>query len=243
MDPALASDFVRRLPWVGLALAATWLLGWSVLLLVREDQALATAIGSGLLFYGGKEAGIPAGIAAGGWPWLVGLFIFIADAALVCVAYPFIHANLNRWMARPGWFGSYLREERRIAQRRAGFVARYRNWGLFAFMLVPFAFNGPLVGAIIGRLIGLRSRQIVPTLLLAVAVTTIFWTTVYGLGFYLARQMDSKIPALVVAGVLLSVAATFVVHMIRAHRRNRTSELEPEEAMPPSTMPETRPSP
>lgn len=243
MDPALASDFVRRLPWVGLVLAVIWFLAWGVLFLFWQDQAWATALASGLLFYGGKETGIPAGIAAGGWPWLVGLFVFIADAALVCFAYPLIHVNINRWMQRPGWFGSYLREQRRIAQRRASFVARYRNWGLFVFMLIPFAFNGPLVGAILGRFAGLRSGQIVPTLLSAIAVTTVFWTTVFGLGFYFAKDMNENVPAFVVAGVLTSVAIGFIVHVVRVLRRERRSQLEPESGVPTPGMPETRPSP
>jgi uncharacterized membrane protein len=54
---------------------------------------------------------------------------------------------------------------------------KYGIVGLFIFVFIPFWMTGPIVGAIIGHLIGLKDR----TIMITVFIATIFAVTLWGL--------------------------------------------------------------
>ena len=195
--------------------------GWLGVLAASQTQALGILAGVTTLFYGGKEAGLPIGIAAGANPILLGAFIFLADAAATCFIYPPLHYAIRSWLEREGFVGDYLRFLRAKAVKRQVLISRFGTFGLFLFMLIPFAINGPLVGALLGRLMGLRARQIVPTLMLAIGVTTVLWTGIYALGFQVVAAVDPLLPKVIAAIVVLVVLAHGVVSILQVWRIRR----------------------
>ena len=218
-DPTTTPNpLVRSLPILGVILTVLTVGGWLLLLSRSLNQALAVLAGIGTLFYGGKEAGLPVGIAAGADPIMMGFFIFFADAAATCFIYPPLHYAIRKWMERPDFLGRYLRHVRDRGLERRGLVTRHGTLGLFLFMLVPFAINGPLFGAILGRMMGLRAFQIVPTLLVAIGVTTIAWTIIYALGFSVAESINPALPKLITAAILLFVLLNTIVSFVRMRR-------------------------
>ena len=221
-DPAAPhTNLVRFLPYAGAVMVLVLVAGWFTVLGASQTHAFAILAGLATLFYGGKEAGLPVGMAAGADPYLLGAFVFLADAAATCFIYPPIHYAIRNWLEREGLVGDYLRFLRRKTAGRQRLVANYGAFGLLLFMLIPFAINGPLVGAILGRLMGLRARQIVPTLTLAIGITTVFWTGVYALGFEFASKVDPVLPKLIGVLVLLLVLAHAVVAFWQLRRERR----------------------
>lgn len=198
--------------------------GWLALLGRSLTQAVAVLAGIGTLFYGGKEAGLPVGMAAGADPVLMGFFIFFADAAATCFIYPPLHHAIRKWMERRDVIGRYLRHVRDRGLERKGLVTRHGAAGLFLFMLIPFAINGPLFGAVLGRMMGLRATQIVPTLMVAVGVTTIVWTTIYAFGFAFAESINPLLPKLITVGILLFVLlhTAWSFHQMRGGEQPKT---------------------
>lgn len=208
--------------------------GWVGVLAASRTQALGILAGITTLFYGGKEAGLPLGIAAGANPLLLGAFIFLADAAATCFVYPPLHYAIRNWLERDGLVGEYLRFLRAAAVKRQALVTRFGAFGLFLFMLIPFAINGPLVGALLGRLMGLRARQIVPTLMVAIGVTTVVWTGIYAFGLQMASTIDPILPKVIAAIVVLVVVAHGLVSFLHV-RRNRRRPATPALDGPPQT--------
>ncbi len=235
--PTTPNPLVRALPAVGIVLAVVVVAGWLILLSRSLNQALAVLAGMGTLFYGGKEAGLPVGISAGADPVMMGFFIFFADAAATCFIYPPLHYAIRKWMDRPDFLGRYLRHVRDRGLEKRGLVTRHGTAGLFLFMLVPFAINGPLFGAILGRMMGLRAFQIVPTLLIAIAVTTIAWTIIYALGFSVAETINPALPKLITAAILLFVLLNTIVSFWRMRREGhgKMPETVLEEPVPDET--------
>lgn len=212
--------FVRYLPYGGIAILATLLVAWTILSSMSTSEGIAIAAGVGTMAYAGKEAGIPVGLAAGANPVTMAVFVFATDLAITLFAYPLLRFAITVWIERRGLIGAYLRHLRTAADRHRGFVLRHRTWGLLLFMLIPFAINGPLVGAVLGRLIGLRSSQILPTLIAAIAITTAGWSIVYTYGFQAAEAINPLYPKLITGAILAIVVAVGVVSILRARRAN-----------------------
>lgn len=185
--------WLQLLPLLGAAIALAILVALGVLLASGSAQLFPVLIGLGALFYAGKEGGIPLGISLGGSPLLVGGSLLLADIAFTLMLFPFVLAGMEGVEKRVGFFGRLLRNARRRADRHRKVVDRYGVGGLFAFLLVPFAFNGPLVGAVLGRAAGLRPWHSLATVLCAIAVTTVAWTTFYAVGLK-GLHIDPVIP-------------------------------------------------
>ncbi len=61
---------------------------------------------------------------------------------------------------------------------------KYGKWGLFLFVFMPFWMTGPIVGAIIGFLIGMKHHVVIITVFLATVVSISLW------GIFLQEIID-----------------------------------------------------
>ena len=72
------------------------------------------------------------------------------------ILYPLFVLSWNR-LIDIGRLGPYLARVHASAESQQGWVRRFGIAGLFLFVFVPFWMTGPVVGAIIGFLLGLRT--------------------------------------------------------------------------------------
>lgn len=225
--PQPSLNLVRFLPIAGVFLTAVTGAAWGVLFATSRSQALAVLAGLATLVYAGKEAGIPVGMAAGANAAVMGVFVLLTDTAATCFIYPPLHHAIRTLLPKQNWIGAYLRHVHERATTSRALVARYGTWGLFLFMLVPFAINGPLFGAILGRVMGLRARQIVPTLIAAIAVTTLAWTAIYGFSFPVVEAINPTLPKLITGAILVGVVGHGIWSMVQI-RRHAPAPVPPE---------------
>lgn len=214
----------RLMRWLPLAGALLALLGAAILGAVAMDdrrQGLAGLLAAASLFVAGKEGGIPIALAAGGRPWLVATMVLTADLASMCILYPLVDRGLDEVERRRGFGGATLAALRTRGERRKDLVVRYGQLGLYGFMLIPFAFNGPLQTAVVGRLAGLRPSRILPVLVAGVTTTTVAWTFLYASVFARARVV---LPPWVPMSISLGVSALVVSLAMLASRREKARE-------------------
>lgn len=207
------------LPWAAAAFALLLLTVLAATLATDSGQLWPIGVSLGALLYAGKEGGIPLGVSLGGNAFLVGACLALADLALTCLLFPLVLSGMDGVEGRPGFLGRMLRTARRRADRHRRLVDRYGAAGLFLFLLVPFAFNGPLVAAILGRLAGLSPMRSLATACAAIATTSLAWTSLYAYGFH-ELGIDPRLPAL----VSILVAATVVGGSLLAASRERAGE-------------------
>jgi uncharacterized membrane protein len=228
-----STQLVRYLPYLGVILVTVGVITLAFLWRADPDLVLALLVGMGTMLYAGKEVGIPVGMTAGAPSILMGSYILLADVAFTCFAYPPMHYAIRSWMNKPGPIGAYLRHVRANAEKHRRFIARHRTWGLFLFMLIPFAINGPLVGALLGRLIGMRARTIIPTLILAIATTTIIWSTIYHVGFEYAERINPVYPKVFTASIVVIVIVSGILSLLRARRAHADEVVRAETPLTP----------
>jgi uncharacterized membrane protein len=198
--------WVRRLPWIGLALGIVDAVFLALVLWLNPEQAKWLAASIPVLFAAGKEAAIPAGIALGAHAGLMATTMILTDIAATLVIYPLVHLAMDSLERRKGFFGRMLRGAVRRAEKQRRIVDRYGVLGLYFFAIIPFAFNGPPQCAAIGRLAGLKARQVLPVILLAIVTTSIAWSLLYFAGFRLLEQVNPWIPL----GISLSIMTVMV---------------------------------
>lgn len=210
----------RLFPFIGVCIYSTVLLMLLDIHLTRPSQFWPALITMGTLFTAGKEGGIPLGIAVGGEPAVVAYIIFGTDLAMTFLLYPLVHAAFDGVQRRRGILGSMLRTAQKHANRRRKVVDRYGAMGLYLFMLIPFAFNSPLVGIALGRIAQFTPIRTMAVVGSAIASTTLLWTLLVVYGFAQVLHVSPWVPVT----VSLSVTASVFTWGYFAARKERREE-------------------
>jgi uncharacterized membrane protein len=172
-NPAGLTFVVGSLLFVGMVL------GWTAIVLLDPPVAGAMAATLGAEVFPGKELATAIGIGFGLHPVIVFGIVFLQDLITTSWVYPLFYIFRKRQSGRDNFFGYLFTKIERDAKRHETFIKNWGAWGLFAFMLIPFAVNGPLIGAILGKLVGIRTRYILPALVGATALTTGYWVALW----------------------------------------------------------------
>jgi uncharacterized membrane protein len=149
-------------------------IGW----LVNPELAARFAAMTGLNLTVGRAAGMSFGYASGLQPSSVITSSVLVETIQVLVIYPLFVLSWKslvdaRRMLR------LLVSVRRSAEANQSRVARYGVIGLFAFVFLPFWMTGPVVGSVIGFLIGLKARHNLPVVLSATYVAVVIWAVFF----------------------------------------------------------------
>jgi uncharacterized membrane protein len=163
-----------RILLVGLALSILTLgalaVGWGL----QRDKALVYGAMAGLNLTVGRAAGMSFGYASGlGHAQVVPLNIVI-ETIQVLVVYPLFALTWTHLIDTPRWT-AMMERLHQSAEAHRGAIQRFGILGLFVFVFTPFWMTGPVVGAIIGFLIGLRARTNLMVVLTATYVAIGLW--------------------------------------------------------------------
>ena len=201
--------------------------GW----LVEPELTAVFAAMTGLNLTVGRAAGMSFGYASGlGHPAVISSNVLV-ETIQVLVVYPLFVLSWNnlvdvRHMRR------FLVSMRQSAEANQSRVARYGMLGLFVFVFLPFWMTGPVVGAIIGYLIGLKARHTLPTVLLATYVAVAIWAVF----FERLIELTARYGRYAAFGTVLLVGAVAIavrsVQVWREGARSASPGASPEEAQP-----------
>lgn len=195
---------------VGLALTGLMLLAFGIGWHLYPDRILPYAIMTGLNLIIGREAGMSFGYASGfGHAQVVPLNILI-ETIQVLVIYP-LFVQSTRHLVRLRTLEPFFSRIQRAAASRGGVVRHFGIAGLFVFVFAPFWMTGPVVGAIIGFLIGLRPWLNLAVVLGATYVAIGVWALLLNELNAWASAVNQYAPyALFVAIVLIAAAMQWV---------------------------------
>jgi uncharacterized membrane protein len=174
MHETLFASTEGRMLGVGLALTGLMLLAFGIGWHLYPDSVLTYAVMTGLNLVIGRAAGMSFGYASGlGHAQVIPLNMLV-ESVQVLVVYP-LFALSWRQLIRAPRLQHYFARMRAAAELRGGAVRKFGIAGLFVFVFAPFWMTGPVVGAIIGFLIGLRPRVNLPVVLVATYVAIGVW--------------------------------------------------------------------
>lgn len=167
-----------RILAVGLFLTLLTVVALSIGWLVNPELAARFAAMTGLNLTVGRAAGMSFGYASGLHHPSVITSSVLVETIQVLVIYPLFVLSWKsivdeRRMQR------LLVGVRRSAEASQSRVARYGMIGLFAFVFLPFWMTGPVVGSVIGFLIGLKARHNLPIVLSATYAAVAIWAVFF----------------------------------------------------------------
>ncbi|MFW5452452.1 small multi-drug export protein [Thioalkalivibrio sulfidiphilus] len=199
---------------LSLALLAALLTAWALSL----DDAHVYAVMTGLNLVIGRAAGMSFGYASGlGHAQVVPLNMLV-ESIHVLVVYP-LFALSWRQLVRLHALKPYFARMHQTATSRSGAVRRYGIAGLFLFVFMPFWMTGPVVGAIIGFLIGLRPWVNVTVVLLSTYIAIGIWALLLNELSAWAETISRFAPyALVLAIVLIALVMQLLYRRRARHK-------------------------
>lgn len=187
---------------IGLTLLAFACFGIGWLLAPEPTTVLAAMTGLNLLI--GRASGLSFGYASGLDHPTVILGNMLVETIQVMVVYPLFALSWMHLLDLPR-LRPTLARMRHDAEARQPWVQRFGIVGVFIFVFVPFWMTGPVVGAIIAFLIGLKPRVILAVVLSATYAASIIWALLLHELQDLTESYNQY--ALVLAAVALAILA------------------------------------
>jgi len=221
MHETLFSSTEGRLLGVGIALTGLMLLAFGIGWHLFPDSILPYAIMTGLNLIIGREAGMSFGYASGfDHAHVVPLNILI-ETIQVLVIYPLFVLS-TRQLIKLRALQPFVTRIHHAAESRGGVVRKFGIAGLFVFVFAPFWMTGPVVGAIIGFLIGLRPRVNLPVVLVATYVAIGVWALLLNELNVWAATFNRYAPFVLFFAIVLIAAA---MQLLGRHR-DRSAQKE-----------------
>ena len=218
MTETIFASAEGRMLGFGLALTGLMLLAFGIGWYLFPDSVLTYAVMTGLNLIIGRAAGMSFGYASGLGHAQVIPINMLVETIQVLVVYP-LFALSWRQLITLRRLQPFITRMHRAAESHGGTVQKYGIVGLFVFVLVPFWMTGPVVGAIIGFLIGLRPRVNLAIVLGSTYITIVAW------GFLLnelnawASTVNRYAPYALFLAIVLIAA---VMHLLSRHRNRLT---------------------
>ena len=207
-----------RILAIGLMLTALMLVAFVIGWQLHSDDALPYAAMAGLNLFIGRAAGLAFGYASGFSHAQVIPFNMLVETIKVLVMFPLFVLSWRKLIDLPA-LRPLVSRMHRAAESRGGLVERYGIAGLFVFVLVPFWMTGPVVGAIIGFMIGLRPLVNITVVLVSTHVAIAVWALLLNELSDWAATVNRFAPWAMVLAIVLIGASKYLLHW----RENRSS--------------------
>jgi uncharacterized membrane protein len=206
-----------RILLVGLVLLIAVLVALTLVWLVAPDRGFVYIVMGGLNLTVGRAAGMSFGYASGlGHAQVVPLNMLI-ESIQVIVVYPLFALTWTHLIDTPRWT-AMMERMRHAAEAHRGKIQRYGILGLFVFVFTPFWMTGPVVGAILGFLIGLRASVNLAVVLGSTYVAIGVWALLLNELSRWAATYNRLAPfALVAALVLLAASGRLLRKLPHPH--------------------------
>ena len=196
-----------RLLFIGITLALiyTFWLAIKLLLSPDESQVLIGMTATALMF--GRAAAMAFGYSMGLGHKTVIPICMIIETILVLVVYPLFVFSWRHLLVIK-WLKNILERIKKSAETHKDKIQKYGVAGLFAFVWFPFWMTGPVVGSVIGFLLGLRIRLNLPVVLAGTYMAIVGWA-------YLLRHFHKQIASYSsYAAMVLMALLVFVIIIV-----------------------------
>jgi uncharacterized membrane protein len=167
----------------------------------EDSQVLVGMTATQIMF--GRALSMALGYRSGIGNSTIILVCIALETIIVLIFYPLFVLSLRHLLV-VNWLNNIFERTRRSAEARKGIVQKYGIVGLFVFVWFPFWMTGPLVGCVIGYLLGLRVRLTIAAVLGGTYVAILGWA------FFLRKFHDlvasySSYAAMVLMTVLVII--------------------------------------
>ena len=210
-----------RLLLTGVAMAfiyAFWL-GIRLAFSPEESQALIGITATGIIF--GRAAGMAFGYSLGLGHSAVIAISMVIETILVLVIYPLFVFSWRRLLVI-NWLKNIFGHIDRSAQAHKGKVKRYGIIGLLVFVWFPFWMTGPVVGCVIGYLLGLRLWVNISAVLVGTYVAIFSWAFLLHQLHYRVASYSSYTATVLMLLIVVVIIVGHLLHRFLHRDKDKT---------------------
>ena len=203
---------------VAIALVYTLWLGTKLIFSPDDSQILVGVTATQVLF--GRAASMAFGYSLGlGHKTIIPVCITI-ETILVLIFYPLFVFSWRHLLVIK-WLKKLFAHTQKTAEMHKAKIQRYGIIGLLVFVWFPFWMTGPMVGCVIGFLLGLRPRTNISIVLTGTYVAILGWA--YFLGqFHKQMAPYSSYATMVLVLLLIAILALgYLLFKTLNERRNQ----------------------
>lgn len=158
-------------------------------------------------FFFGRAAGISYGFSVGFTDLLVVSANIVIELITVLLVYPLFVFSWNRSLDIQ-WLNDFSTKMQAQRTKYSAFFEKYGKYGLFIFVWFPFWMTGPVVGSIIGFLIGIKHYHTMLIVLTGTSLAIVVWTYFLKEVMSLLEHLSAYAPH-VLLGVFIGIAIAF----------------------------------
>ena len=203
---------------LSLALVSVAALFGMSLVSTGNSQMLVGMTATHILF--GRAAGMSFGYALGVGHAVVIPVNMLIETVLVLVLYPLFVLGWERMVVIPS-LGKFMQRTREAAETHQDTIRRYGPVGLLVFVFIPFWMTGPLVGCVIGHLVGLRPWLNLGIVLSATYVAIGAWAVLLHEIHTRVAEFSPYAPMILVAMLVIAIVGGQVLHEARRQNGKR----------------------
>tara|TARA_A100001037_G_scaffold302527_1_gene334362 strand:+ start:454 stop:1185 length:732 start_codon:yes stop_codon:yes gene_type:complete len=164
----------------------------------------------------GRAGNVGYGLELGFSPLFLLFQCSVQDLIILLLCYPLIVAGYRKAVEWP-YIGSTLEGIRQSADKHKSKIEPYGVVGLMVFVIFPFWSTGPLVGAVVGFLIGMRNWVAFTAVTLGNVVAVALWVFL----FQRMRDFNERLTNGILISILVVVLVSAIVFRVRRLRRVR----------------------
>ena len=167
---------------------------------------------------GGRASGVAIALGSGQFSPLEAMALAsLIEGMVVCLFFSAFCLSMKKLVHLPRLHNA-MRDVHQSAQNQRHLIAKWGIVGLLLFVWFPFMMTGPVVGAIIGYLLGLRHWVTLGTVLAGTVSAIICWTYLMDQMTELMRSAGSIAPIVGVAVIVI----TLIVIRLRSYRQGQS---------------------
>jgi len=158
-------------------------------------------------FIFGRAAGISYGLSVDFSEELIIIINIVIELITVMIIYPLFVFSWKKSLTINALHG-FFSKVKALRLKYSDFFQKYGKYGLFIFVWFPFWMTGPVVGAIIGFLIGIKHYHTILIVSFGTSLAIIVWTYFLKEIMLLLSQISDYAPYILL-GLFIAIAVFF----------------------------------
>lgn len=189
---------------VGVVLFISFLIIVATVYLFSVESANDLIVMSVTNFFFGRAAGISYGYTVEFSDRVIILMNMMIEFIIVMITYPLFVFSWNKSL-NIKYLRHFFITVKREKLKYKSYFQKYGKYGLFLFVWFPFWMTGPVVGAIIGFLIGIKHYTTMFIVLSGTSLAIVIWTYFLKELIILLNQISANAPYILL-GVFVLIA-------------------------------------
>ena len=194
---------------VGILMFLSFLMIIVVVYIFSTDEANNLIVMSVTNFFFGRAAGISYGYTVEFSDRVIILMNMMIEFIMVMITYPLFVFSWNKSL-NIKYLRHFFITVKRQKLKYKSFFQKYVIYGLFLFVWFPFWMTGPVIGSIIGFLIGIKHYTTMLIVLSGTSLAIVIWTYFLKELIILLNQISANAPYIVL-GIFIAIALTLKV--------------------------------